>query len=239
MENLENLSPEEKLVLLKLLEQRADRVKHGGHLLKYFPNTGPHRVELYPKHRDFFAAGKEHSERVFMAANRVGKTVAGAYELTCHLTGEYPDWWEGKTFNHPTDCWAAGDTGQTTRDIIQTELLGPYSEGDGMIARDKLGKKVMRAGSTSGAVDTIQIKHVTGGWSRLGFKSYDQKRRSFQGTGKHAVWLDEECPLDVYDESNMRIMTTGGVIYVTFTPLMGLTQFIQNFQKAAALSTYE
>ncbi len=37
-----------------------------------------------------------------MAANRVGKTEgAGGYEMTCHLTGRYPHWWEGRRFSGP------------------------------------------------------------------------------------------------------------------------------------------
>ena len=45
------------------------------------------------------------SGRCFLAANRVGKTEGvGGYELTCHLTGEYPDWWEGRTFDDPIEA---------------------------------------------------------------------------------------------------------------------------------------
>ena len=57
----------------------------------YYPDEGPLRRELYPKHLEFFRAGVEHRERCFLAANRVGKTEGvGGFELTCHLTGEYP-----------------------------------------------------------------------------------------------------------------------------------------------------
>ena len=58
-----------------------------------------------------------------MAGNRVGKT-SQAYETTCHLTGHYPTWWEGSVFHGPVKAWAAGKTNETTRDIIQVELLG-------------------------------------------------------------------------------------------------------------------
>jgi hypothetical protein len=75
----------------------------------YYPDDGPLRRELYPKHLEFFRAGVEHRERCFLAANRVGKTEGvGGYELTCHLTGEYPDWWEGRTFNHAINAVEAG-----------------------------------------------------------------------------------------------------------------------------------
>ena len=65
----------------------------------YYPDTGPLRRELYPKQISYFKAGAKHRERLFLAANRVGKTEGvGAYECTCHLTGIYPEWWEGSAF---------------------------------------------------------------------------------------------------------------------------------------------
>ena len=226
------MSVSEKAYLIKLLEERQLREDHSGHL-RWFPNEGPLRAEKYPKHLKFFEAGKIHRERIFMAANRVGKTLSGAYELTCHLTGIYPEWWKGRVFNTPTDCWAAGDTGQTTRDIIQKELLGPPGKlGTGMIPKDCILAVRNRAGIVD-AIDSVQVKHISGGTSYLGFKSFDQKRRSFQGTAKHAIWLDEEPPADVYDESRIRTMTTRGLVYVTFTPLQGLTKFVSDFMKNA------
>jgi hypothetical protein len=78
----------------------------------------------YPKHVQFFAGGLNYQERCFMAGNRVGKTVAGAYETSLHLTGLYPAWWPGVRFDRPGDWWVASDTAETTRDIVQMELCG-------------------------------------------------------------------------------------------------------------------
>src|SRR5215813_15606402 len=76
----------------------------------YFPETGPLRRELYPKHQEFFAAGAKFRERLMLAANRVGKTEGvGGYELVLHLTGQYPGWWKGRRFDRPIRAWAAGD----------------------------------------------------------------------------------------------------------------------------------
>jgi phage terminase large subunit-like protein len=220
-----------------LLQEKERRTEFGGHLTKYFVTEGPYSYEHYPKQLQFFSLGEHKRERVFMAANRVGKTIAGAYEAACHLTGDYPDWWEGRRFEGPTSAWAAGDTGQTTRDILQLELMGePF--GSGLIAEDKIKKVTMRPG-VPGAVEKCFIKHKSGGYSMLGFKSFDQGRRAFQGTAKDFIWLDEECPADVYNECLIRTMTTGGVVYVTFTPLQGMTLFVQDFQKAATSDTDE
>lgn len=225
------MASEDKLELIRLLEEKKRRIDYGGHLTKFFLPEGPLRAELYEQHLKFFEGGREYKERLFMAANRVGKTIAGAYEMTCHLTGLYPEWWTGRRFHHPVDAWCAGDTGQTTRDILQAALLGASERGTGMIPAHLLGKAVNRSGSIADAIDTVKVRHASGGWSTLGFKSFDQKRKAFQGTGKHVVWLDEECPQSVYGEALVRTMTTNGVIYVTFTPLQGLTKFIQDFKK--------
>lgn len=225
------LSIEEKVEYVELLEEQERRVRYGGHVTKWFLPDGPLRADLYTKHMSFFSSGAFHKERLFMAANRVGKTIAGAFEMTCHLTGLYPVWWTGKRFHHPIEGWAAGDTGQTTRDVLQAALIGDV-RGTGMIPNELLGRMVNRPGIPD-ALDTVKVKHASGGWSTLGFKSFDQKRKSFQGTGKHVVWLDEECPQDVYSEAVVRTMTTDGVIFVTFTPLNGLTKFIQEFLQSS------
>ncbi len=202
-----------------------------------FPDDGPFARHLYPKHLEFFTDGKWARERLFMAGNRTGKTVAGAFEMTAHLTGRYPHWWPGHKFRRQVRAWAAGDTNETTRDIIQLELLGNVVGGDdgrktfdgsGMIPRECIGQPKWKAG-VQDLADTIPIMHDNGRWSTLGFKSFDQKRRSFQGTAKEIIWLDEECPMDVYGECLMRVATTRGRLMTTFTPLLGLSELVLAF----------
>lgn len=199
--------------------------------LKYYPR------HLYPRHLEHFKAGRTFRERCFMAANRVGKTVAGAFEVTCHLTGIYPSWWEGRVFRRPVRVWVAGDTNETTRDVLQIEqLLGPVIydgprkmlEGSGMIPREHLGVPKWKQG-VADFVDTIPVKHKSGGWSLLGFKSYDQGRKVFQGTAKEIIWLDEEAPQDVYGECLIRTATTRGMVITTFTPLLGISEVVKSF----------
>ncbi|CAB4152250.1 Terminase RNaseH-like domain containing protein, partial [uncultured Caudovirales phage] len=199
-------------------------------LFNYYPDDGPLKRELYTKHVQFFDAGKNKRERLFMAANRVGKTEgAGGYELTLHLTGLYPSWWTGRRFDKPISAWAAGDTGKTVREIIQKKLLGPIHEiGTGLIPQDLIVKTSMKAG-VSEAVDTIQVKHASGGISTLTLKSYDQGRLSFQGSEQDVIWLDEESSLDIYTECLLRTMTNNGLIMLTFTPLLGMSEVVMSF----------
>lgn len=196
--------------------------------------------DKYPKHLEFFAAGAQYRERCFLAANRVGKTTCGSFEVTCHLTGLYPDWWEGKRFEHPVRAWACGRRNETTRDIVQASLLGPVAydnmrkglAGTGMIPGHLLGRITWKRG-VEDLADTVKVQHVSGGWSTLGMKSYEQGRGSFEGTSQHVIWLDEEVEEDVYGECLIRLMTTQGILLLTFTPLLGITATVQQFQHAS------
>jgi phage terminase large subunit-like protein len=213
--------------LPQLLSEQERRRKNK--IARMFPETGPFRAELYPKHMRYIETGRTHRERLFLAANQVGKTELGAYELTCHLTGKYPPNWPGRKFPSPIDTWAAGDTSKTVKDILQSKLLGPFGDfGTGMIPAHLIGKVVAKAGVAE-AIDAIYVQHVAGSYSKVTLKSYDQRRESFQGTAMHVVWLDEEPPLDIYIECLMRTITTGGMVMLTFTPLSGLTEVVTQF----------
>jgi len=197
-----------------------------------FPDTGQYRRELYTKHLEFMAAGAAFPERLFMAGNRTGKTEVAAYEVTAHLTGNYPAWWTGKRFTSHIEAWAGGIDNLCTRDVIQEKLLGKPGEwGTGMIPGDAIIHIAKRQGLAD-AVDTIYVLHKTGARSVLGLKSYEQGRESWQGTAKHLVWLDEEPPEDVYVEALMRTATTDGSMLLTFTPLLGLSDVVKGFIEA-------
>jgi phage terminase large subunit-like protein len=221
--------------LLRLLQEEADwQSTHK--FYDMFPETGPLRRELYPKHLAFFATGNEYQERCFMGGNGSGKTWGvAAYELTCHLTGEYPSWWNGRVFDGPISAWVCGDTRETVRDIIQAKLLGEVSKlgesalGTGMIPRDKIVGEPKYIPNTNKACDFVNVKHASGGISQLGFKAYEQGRKAFQGTEKHVIVLDEEPPYDVYLECLQRGRVVNGMTILTFTPLSGYTEVVNEF----------
>lgn len=201
------------------------------------PTGEVHHARLqYPKHLEFFEAGSRYRERCFMAANRIGKTVTGAFEAAVHMTGFYPDWWSGRRFPGPVRVWVAGKTNETTRDILQGTMLGDIEmsdgrkvfSGTGVVPGDAIGSIVWKQG-VSDLADTVRIRHVSGGESVLGFKSYQQGRGSFEGTAQHLIWFDEEPPLDVYGEALIRTATVQGLVMMTFTPLEGLSETVLQF----------
>lgn len=225
-----------KLDLAKYLLEKEKRIQYG-RFFTLFPDEGEYRRELYPKHIQFLSKSKQHRQRAFVAANRTGKTLTGAFEMTAHLTGLYPKWWKGVKFEFPISAWAASIRNSDTKDIIQKELLGdPIDFGSGMIPKECLGKITRKAGTVADAIDTIYVKHHTegvfDGWSSIGLKSYEQGRDGFQGTKKQVIWLDEE-PKDynIFTECLTRTMDdkNPGIIYCTFTPLYGLSTTLLEF----------
>lgn len=171
-------------------------------------------------------------ECLLMAGNQLGKTYCGAADTAFHLTGLYPDWWEGRRWDRPTRWWAGSKTSEVTRDGVQRYLVGePKDEsswGTGMIPKAHLLATKRRMG-VADALDSITVKHVSGGTSTLGFKSYDQGRQKWQGETLDGVWFDEEPPMDIYMEGLTRTNATKGITRITFTPLLGMSDVVSMF----------
>ena len=45
------------------------------------------------------------------------------------------------------------------------------------------------------------------------------------------IWVDEEPPADVYSECLLRLMTVDGLLMLTFTPLMGMSEVVFRYIK--------
>ncbi len=235
------LTPDTPLTRAQL---EAALAYHRSHrLLSMFPDRGPYARQGYAKHLEFFRAGATHRERAFIAGNRCGKSESGAYEVALHLTGQYPAWWEGRRFGVAVDVWVSGQTSRTTRDILQSKLLGRIARGDanddlvtglgtGLIPADCI-IGTPRPGPIPGSIESVRIRHSSGGTSTLAFKSWEQGVGAFAGTERHVVWFDEEPDELCYTEGLMRTMATGGftggIVLLTMTPLDGWTTVVTKF----------
>ena len=148
--------PADDSLLLQSLETERNRRLTEDRLKYYKP---------YSKQRDFHAAGATSRERLLMAGNQLGKTLAGGFEVAMHATGRYPDWWQGKRFDRPTVSWACGVTGEVVRDTVQRVLVGrPGQEGSGSIPKDALAERVSARG-VADQLDGVKVRHVSGGVS--------------------------------------------------------------------------
>ena len=211
-----------KTAQLKLLREKQHRLDTT-QLLRYTP---------YAYQSEFHGEGAGCAQRILMAANRVGKTYCGAAETAYHLTGDYPSWWSGRKFNKPVRVWAAGESNDTTRDIIQSELFGnpqdPSKKGTGAVPLSRIAETTRKPGVPN-AFSSVLVKHKAGGNSHISFKAYEQGFEKFMGEAVDVVWLDEEPKQEIFSQCITRTADTNGVVYMTFTPERGMTNVVSGF----------
>jgi phage terminase large subunit-like protein len=180
----------------------------------------------------FFSTG-DNPRRGILAANRIGKTVSTCYETAMHLTGLYPDWWEGYRFDHAITCMVAGEGWSQVALVLQNELLGSQDVkitenlGTGAIPRTCIVTSTMRNDGAN--CIGVEIKHKTGANSYLLFANYTQEVRQLQGFKLNLAVFDEQPPDDFFSEMVTRTATTQGKVLCSFTPLKGLNGLVSKF----------
>lgn len=229
--DLDSLPDHLKWEIIDLLEEREKAIKYN-----VVDNFSP-----YDFQEKFYAASSKYKRRFLCAANRVGKSYSEAVEVYYHLSGLYPDWWEGHKFKKPILAWAVGITGDSTRKVLQKELFGtPMGKdkdeiGTGSIPRDLIDIESLE--KDGNIIKIAKIKHhdVNGdfdGWSTLEFRSTQQGEHVLMGATVDYIWLDEEDPfksMQIYAQCVTRTATTGGLITITATPENGLTDLVKLF----------
>lgn len=220
----------DKKIEYALLLEEQKRREAGRVFFRTYPEEGKFSRYAYPKHMEIFGLGSVKPIRLAVGGNGIGKTFGiGCYETTCHATGIYPDWWEGKRYTRPTDIYVAGNTKEDVRTIIQPKLVGKRGDyGTGMIPRDLIGEVRLRQGGND-AIDFMKVKHRSGGWSQINFKAYEQGAEAFMGFEADFIWLDEEPPGKIYSECSQRFRTRDPAMLITFTPLNGISEVVSMF----------
>lgn len=179
----------------------------------------------------FFATDTDR--RGILAANRIGKTVSTCYETAMHLTGQYPEWWQGRRFDKPVTVMVAGEGWSQVALVLQQELLGSPDVklsdqlGTGAIPRDAIVVETMRNDGAN--CIGCEIRHASGGRSYLLFANYTQEVRQLQGFKLDLAVFDEQPPDDFFSEIVTRTATTQGMVLCSFTPLKGLNGLVSKF----------
>ena len=161
-------------------------------------------------------------------------------------TGIYPAWYQGHRFDKPPPlerpyefvAWGACTTSATTRDGIQTRLLGDIRMegglGTGAIPLDSLVGRPTLARGISDFVDTIAITRESGARAVIRLKTYEMDRKAFQGESCDEIWLDEDVSRfddTLYGECLARLAATRGRMLLTLTPLLGMSPIRKRFKE--------
>jgi phage terminase large subunit-like protein len=190
---------------------------------------------MYPWQRRFNAATKDNLASLLMAANQVGKTQTGCVMDGIHMTGEYPDEWEGHKFDFPPLMWLLGYSGEKCRDLLQKKLFGRIVDNElegGYIPKEKIVDYIAMPGTTGGCRE-VRIKHEKG-ISTCQFWSYSQGQHALMGDVVDWYHIDEE-PKDqhIYPQVLTRTLNgdqgKGGRGILTLTPENGKTELVEGF----------
>lgn len=154
--------------------------------------------------------------RWVFGGNRSGKTECGAVEAVWMARGIHPY----RQNRENVFGWVVSVSYEVQRDVAQAKILH-------YLQPEWIEDIVMISGAKSspsiGVIDTIVVRNVFGGLSKIGFKSAEAGREKFQGASLDFVWFDEEPPFDIYEECKMRVLDKKGDLFGTMTPLKGLT----------------
>lgn len=192
----------------------------------------------YGFQKQWIEASANYQQRYLSAANRIGKSYAACMELAIHLTGLYPDWWNGAVIEDSGhDYWAIGVSQESVNNVLLKELLGVtdcrhLSElGTGAIPKDcidfwsmvKDGQRCLK----------IRINHKDGGSNTLHFFASTQSESVLMGSSVKYCLLDEQFDNEtqIYAQCLTRTATTNGYISVTCTPEQGASPLWSKFNE--------
>jgi phage terminase large subunit-like protein len=214
---LSSLPPHE---LLECLNQAIEYQTIQKHIM--FEHYKPNQKQL-----DFHATGLIAKERAFFAGNRCGKSLCTSAEWCMHLTGNYPDWWNGYRYDKPINLWVAGVTNAETYQSLKRYYTGDMGNL-GFIHPSLIVNKEPQK-------HLYYIQHASGGISKLRFKSYEQGEDAWQAETLDGVHLDEEPPYKIFSEAITRTAAVTkdhhGMITMSMTPLKGMTSLMLKFMQ--------
>ena len=242
---MDDLKLKQKYLQLLAEKEKRKRFFKLGDYLHGDKFLGPYPKTAYPKHIDFMNKGKQFRQRAFVAGNRVAKSYTGALELTFHMTGRYPDDWQGRRFNRPISAWSASVTADMLKSSVQEWLFVSNKEetGTGLvpfedIKNDNGDVMIWMMPGVPNCVGSFLCRHYTDGvfdgFSKCEFKTYAQGWASFQGAKRDLIWLDEDPACGkLYSECLMRLASRPGeepgILICTFTPTQGLSEVVVSF----------
>jgi phage terminase large subunit-like protein len=228
---MSDLTDEERAELLEQLrlEEALSRRLSSDILSRLTPNA---------RQWDYICA--ESHETMFSGLNQAGKSTALCMKAAYHLTGLYPDGYEGPRFDGPINAAIGGETAQSTRDLLCERLLGPVTDrGTGYVPIHAVEQdRIVRiSGGVANQIDYFEVRHYDefgefDGYSKCYVFSYSSGWQRLQGYTLHWIGCDEEPPFEVYDEFSARLNATNGYMDIAMTPLQGETELYLLFENS-------
>ena len=157
--------------------------------------------------------------RAMFGGNRSGKTVGGAAESVFRATGKHP--------------YQPVKPPPVQGRVVAVDFLN----GVDKIVKPEIARWLPPSelinGSWEDSYDKAHNVLTLDNGSTVEFMSYVQDTDTFAGTSRDFVWMDEEGPKEIYTENLLRIADCGGKLWLTMTPLEGMTWVYDDVFEAA------
>ncbi len=179
----------------------------GQGLTKSAKNPNIHGYKPHAKQIAFHKS--EAKVRLYIGGNRSGKTVGGVTEDIYWVKGEHPF---KKVFEPP----------------VHGRIIGvDFDNGIEKILKPQFQRWLPPSMLINGSwldsyYATTKTLTLSNG-STLEFMSYVQDLEKFAGTSRHFIHFDEEPPKSIFNENKARLVDTGGSLWITETPVEGMT----------------
>lgn len=143
-------------------------------------------------------------EILLVAGNRFGKSTCGMREALWRATGTHPY----KQIRPHHSIWCGFPDYnfflRTTQRLFRRWVPRKY-----LIQYNRTEKWAV-------------FRRADGGLCELFFVSYEVGREGWQGGAVDFMWLDEECPYEIYEEATARLIDSSGDMLISETPISGL-----------------
>jgi PBSX family phage terminase large subunit len=141
--------------------------------------------------------------------------VGAKYVVQAALANEAVGYGMEAIYDEPIDVWIGSVDYRIQRESAQREI-------EFFLPKREIKKMYTLQ---NGIIDRIELENG----STIGFKTYEQGRKAWQGPKRHIVWFDEEPPEEIIKEGMARLIQRNAKLIFTMTPLMGHTIVYQRF----------
>lgn len=150
----------------------------------------------------------QQQERLFVAGNRSGKSLASVVEGIWYLTKTHP--------------YRKTPEGQVRGRVVCVDFLNGVDKIILPLYKRLIPTEYLKDGSWDKSYSAQQHTLTLRDGSFVEFMSQDQDLDKFAGTSRHFVHFDEECPKVIFEECKMRLLDTDGDYWISETPVAGM-----------------
>lgn len=191
-----------KAKALLLLQQKKELTEGLPHLFG---------MKHYKWSRAFYESRNSHN--LLCAANQIGKSSAQVRKVIHWATEDtlWPSLWR----KQPRQFWYLYPTRDVASIEVEKKWIPELLPRGKFKDHPKYGWDIEKKGSNH-----VFAIHFRSGVS-LYFKSYETEVSNLQTGSVDALFTDEELPVDLFDELNLRLAATDGYFHMVFTATLG------------------